>query len=98
MLHKQYYVYVLTNKYKNVFYVGITSDIQGRMWEHKTKTYCGFSAKYNLNRLVYYEIFEDVDEAIRREKRLKKWPRDWKKKIVSEFNSTWKDLYNDINY
>ncbi len=97
-MHNQHYVYMLTNKYKNVFYVGITNDIYGRIWEHKTKTFKGFSSKYNIDRLVYYEIFEDVDEAITKEKKIKRWNREWKVDMINDFNPTWKDLYNDIKY
>ena len=88
MLHKIYFVYILTNKYKNVFYTGVTSNLQIRTWQHKTKYFDGFSNEYNLDRLVYYEIFEDINYAIKREKRLKKWYKEWKIDIINKFNPT----------
>lgn len=96
VLTKQFYVYILTNERKNIFYVGITSNLPKRVWEHKLKLVDGFTKKYNVCILVYYEIFEDAELAIKREKRLKRWNRDWKKEAITKFNAEWKDLYEDI--
>ena len=90
------YIYIITNKKDGVLYVGVTSDLIKRMWEHKEKAVSGFSQKYNLNMLVYYEIFGDINYAIKREKRLKKYKRIQKIDLISKFNPEWKDLYNSI--
>ena len=78
------------------FYVGMTSDLPRRVWEHKNEVADGFTKKYGIKALVYYEIFDDPEKAIKREKRLKKWPRAWKMKVIEEMNPEWKDLYEDI--
>ncbi len=96
MQEKQYYVYILTKKRNSTFYTGVTSDLGKRVWEHKNEVADGFTRKYGIKTLVYYEIFNDPENAIRREKRLKKWPRAWKNKIINEMNPYWKDLYEDI--
>ena len=74
----QYYVYILTNKNNNVLYIGLTNDLERRVFEHKNKLVKGFTKKYNLNKLIYYEITEDIRSAIEKEKQLKNWHRDWK--------------------
>ncbi len=78
MQEKQFYVYILTNKPFGVFYVGVTSDLISRIYEHKTKPVAGFTKRYNLDKLVYYEIAETAETAILREKKIKRWPREWK--------------------
>ncbi len=93
---KKYYVYILAKTHNSTFYVGITSDLPKRIWEHKNEVADGFTKKYGIKTLVYFEIFDDPENAIRREKRLKKWPRAWKIKIIEETNPDWKDLYEDI--
>jgi putative endonuclease len=93
---KKYYVYIITNELNTVLYIGVTSDIVKRIYEHKNKLVDGFSIKYNLSKLVYYEIFDDVGEAILREKKLKNWHKDWKANLIKELNPDWQDLYNDI--
>ncbi|HOO82115.1 MAG TPA: GIY-YIG nuclease family protein [Alphaproteobacteria bacterium] len=93
---KQYYVYILSKARNSTFYVGITSDLPRRIWEHKNEVADGFTKKYGIKTLVYYEVHDDPETAIRREKRLKKWPREWKMKIIEEMNPDWKDLYEDI--
>lgn len=90
------YVYIIANKKRGTLYVGVTSDLIRRVWEHKTKIVPSFSAKYNLTKLVYYEQFEDISEAICREKKLKKWLRNWKIELIENFNPEWKDLYDEI--
>ena len=89
---KQYYVYILTNKTNKVLYIGVTNDLVRRVFEHKNKLVEGFTEKYNLTKLVYYDITGDVESAIKREKQLKNWHRDWKIKLITEFNAEWKDL------
>ena len=92
MRDRQYYVYILTNKANKVFYIGVTNNLERRIFEHKNKMVEGFTAKYNLTKLVYYEATSDVESAITREKQLKNWHRDWKINLVNESNPEWKDL------
>ena len=92
----QYYVYIITNQYNTVLYIGVTNNLVKRIYEHKQKLVDGFSKKYNLNKLVYFEITEDVNSAISREKQLKNYSRDKKDGLISTNNPDWKDLYNDI--
>ena len=94
--NKQYYVYILTNKSNKVLYIGITNNLSRRMYEHRSKLIEGFSKKYNVNKLVYFEITNDVESAITREKQLKDWHRDWKTKQISHFNPNWKDLSEEF--
>lgn len=91
------YVYILTNKPDGTLYIGVTSNIQKRIWEHKSKATEGFSKKYNLDKLVYFEVFDDIENAIHREKRLKKYTREAKIKLIEEQNKEWNDLYEEIN-
>jgi putative endonuclease len=89
---KQYYIYILTNKSNKVIYIGVTNDLERRMFEHKNKLVEGFTKRYNLMKLVYYEVTEDVESAITREKQLKNWHRDWKINLINQFNPEWEDL------
>ena len=91
-MNNQYYVYILTNYNETTFYIGVTNDIQRRVFEHKNKLIDGFSSKYNLNKLVYFEITEDIEVAIKREKQLKNWHRDWKLNLIKENNPNFNDL------
>lgn len=93
---KHYYVYIITNKYNDVFYVGVTNDLVRRIYEHKNKVIDGFSKKYNLVKLVYFEVYDDVNGAIAGEKRLKNWHRDWKLNLIVSTNGGLRDLYEDI--
>jgi putative endonuclease len=87
-------VYMLTNAHNTVLYIGVTSDLFKRIPEHINKTYpSSFSSKYNCNKLVYYETFGRVEEAIAREKQLKKWNRAWKEELIAKMNPEWKDLF-----
>jgi len=88
---RRYYTYILSNQRKTVLYVGVTNNIMRRVLEHKTKRNKGFTNKYNCDRLVYYEEFEYVLDAIAREKRLKKYSRQWKEDLVNEKNPEWRD-------
>ena len=90
------FVYILTNKYNTVFYTGVTSNLPKRVWEHKEKVVDGFAEKYNATKLVYYEAIDNIESAILREKQLKKWKRDWKIKLIKDFNPTFEDLYEKI--
>jgi len=90
---KTYFVYILTNKRFTVLYTGVTSDLEQRVYEHKTKFYPdSFTAKYQCDRLIYYEEFSDVEEAIKREKQLKKYKRTFKANLINQMNAEWKDL------
>jgi putative endonuclease len=89
-------VYILTNKPLGTLYIGVTSNLPQRIWQHKTKITKGFTEKYNLNKIVWYEAHEDIVSAIQREKALKAWKRDWKIRIIEEMNPLWRDLYVDF--
>ncbi len=91
-----YYVYIITNKYNTTLYVGVTNNLVRRIYEHKNKLIDGFSAKYNLNKLIYYEHTNDIESAISREKQIKNYSRAKKEQLIGKFNSTKKDLYFDI--
>jgi putative endonuclease len=86
----------MTNKPNGTLYIGVTSDLIKRVYEHKNNLQDGFSKKYNIKKLVYYEVFDDINEAIKREKQLKKWNRDWKVDLIESVNREWKDLYDEI--
>ena len=85
---KQFYVYIITNKYRTTFYVGITNDLNRRSTEHNESKGSVFTSKFNLTDVVYYEIFSDVNQAISREKQLKSWKKEWKLKLIKEINPT----------
>ena len=90
------YIYIMTNKPNGVLYIGVTSDLVKRVYEHKNQLCDGFSKKYNTKNLVYYEAYDEVTEAIKREKQLKKWNRAWKIELIEGVNKEWIDLYNSI--
>ena len=91
----QYYLYILSNKYNGTLYIGITNNLERRMFEHKNQLVDGFTKKYRLNRLVYFETFQYITNAIRREKNMKKWKRQWKINLIEEENQNWRDLSKD---
>ena len=91
-----YYVYLLASRRHGTLYLGVTNDIVRRTYEHKSKLVPGFSAKYGVDRLVWYETHADVNEAIGREKEIKKWRRDWKIALIEADNPDWRDLYDGI--
>ena len=93
---RTYFVYLLTNKNNRVMYVGVTNDLKRRVYEHKTKAVKGFTKKYNVNKLVYYEQTNDVLTALAREKEIKKWRREKKNALVIQLNPRWNDLINAI--
>ncbi|WP_353684680.1 GIY-YIG nuclease family protein [Thermodesulfovibrio sp. 3907-1M] len=96
LMPEQYYVYIMTNKYNTVLYTGVTNNLIKRVYEHKNKLVKGFTSKYNITKLVYYEIARDVNEAIKREKQIKSWSRDKKESLIESINPQWKDLYEEI--
>jgi putative endonuclease len=91
---KNYCVYILTNKNNTVLYVGITNNLTRRIWEHKSKLIEGFTKKYNVDKLIYFESFDSPDDAIKREKQLKAGSRQKKVYLINKFNPEWNDLYN----
>ncbi len=93
---KYYYVYILASKPRGTLYIGMTNDLVRRVYEHKEGLVEGFTKKYKVHALVYYQQCEDIESVIQREKQLKAWHREWKIKLIEETNPTWKDLYNTI--
>ncbi|MFC1521757.1 GIY-YIG nuclease family protein [Elusimicrobiota bacterium] len=96
MTEKQYCVYILTNSGNNVFYTGITSSLTKRIWEHRSKIVKGFTNKYNVSKLVYYEIFDNPTSAIEREKQIKAGSRKKKIRLIEAKNPSWQDLWDSI--
>jgi len=96
MTDRTYYVYLLTNWNNKVIYVGITNDLERRIYEHKEKLVKGFTEKYNVNKLVYYEQTPDINAALNREKEIKKWRREKKNRLVVNTNPLWRDLSEDF--
>jgi putative endonuclease len=96
-MSKQYYVYIMTNETNTVTYTGVTNDLVRRIYEHKKKLVQGFTSKYNINKLVYFETGEDVYGALTREKQIKSWPRKSKVKLIDSMNPDWRDLFLDIS-
>jgi putative endonuclease len=94
---KLYYVYMLANRRNGTLYVGVTNNIARRIWEHKNKVAEGFTKKHDICLLVWFETFNDINEAIVREKQLKGWNRAWKIRLIEEHNSGWNDLSERLN-
>jgi putative endonuclease len=92
-----HYVYLLASRKHGTLYLGVTNDIVRRVYEHRTKVAHGFTARYDVDKLVWFEIYEDAVTAITREKELKKWWRDWKIRLIEEQNPAWGDLYPGIS-
>jgi putative endonuclease len=92
-----YWVYILASRRNGTLYIGVTNDLSRRVFEHKSKLVSGFTKRYGVDTLVWYEVHGDIDEAIAREKSLKRWRRDWKLKLIENMNPGWKDLYFDLN-
>jgi len=90
------YIYIITNTNNKVLYIGVTNNLVRRIYEHKHKMVKGFSNTYNLNKLVYYEQYSNIIQAIEREKQLKKWNRSWKEDLINKQNPSWNDLYDEI--
>jgi len=95
-MSKQYYVYILTNHTRSALYVGVTNDLKRRVYEHKNHLGGSFSRKYHINQLVYFEVFEDIYEAIKREKAIKGGSRARKLALIDDMNPEWVDLYDQI--
>lgn len=93
---KYYFVYILASQRNGTLYIGVTSDLIKRVWQHKFGITKGFTLKYKVDKLVYYEFTPDVTAAIQREKRLKAWKRSWKLKLIEEMNPEWNDLYEQL--
>ena len=91
-----YFVYIMSNSYKNVIYVGFTNNLKRRVWEHKNGVHDGFTKKYNVNELVYYEHYTNVWSAIKREKAIKGWRRERKNELINAKNAEWKDLSQEL--
>ena len=90
---KQPAVYIMASRLNGTLYIGVTSDLLGRCWQHRNHLVEGFTRRYGIDLLVYYEIHEDMESAILREKQLKKWKRNWKIELIESFNPRWIDLY-----
>ena len=90
-----YYVYILANNSKTL-YIGVTNNLKRRVYEHKEKLINGFTTKYNINKLVYYEVYEDISNAISREKQIKSGSRQKKINLINNINKEWKDLYEEL--
>ena len=93
---KSFYVYIMASRQNGTLYAGSTSDLIKRVWEHKNNLIPGFTAKYNVHILVYYEVHETYVEVARREKRFKNWCRQWKLNLIEDLNPEWRDLYEEI--
>ena len=98
MVERSFYVYMLTNKPFGTLYIGVTNDLMRRIYDHRTGIGSSFTRKYKLNKLVYYELFDDPANAIQREKTLKRWPREWKLSAINNFNPDWSDLFETLNH
>ena len=94
-MDKTYAVYIMTNYLETSLYIGVTSNLQKRVWEHKNEVVEGFTKKYNVDKLVYYELTDSIESAINREKQLKRWHRQWKINLIKEMNPEFKDLSLD---
>ena len=93
---RSYYVYILASRIGGTLYIGVTNDLVRRIGEHRLELAKGFTKKYGVHKLVYFEQFDDIENAISREKRLKKWNRAWKVRLIEELNPNWDDLYPGI--
>ena len=91
-----FHVYLLASRPRGTLYVGVTSDLAKRVWQHKTKAAPGFTAQYRVDRLVWFEAHDEAEPAIRREKQIKEWQRAWKIRLIEERNPDWVDLYPGI--
>jgi len=96
LMQKQPCVYILASKRNGTLYIGVTSNLIQRVWQHKNNQVAGFTQKYNVHTLVYYELHEVMESAILREKQMKKWRRDWKIKLIEKSNPQWDDLWLTI--
>ena len=95
-MDKYFCVYILASQKNGSLYIGVTSELVKRIWQHKNKLVEGFTKRYKIDRLVYYEMHTNAVSAIQREKQIKKWNRQWKLRLIEETNPTWRDLYEDV--
>ncbi len=95
-MKKQSFIYIITNKNNTTLYTGVTTDIIKRIWEHKQKMAPGFTKKYNIDKLVYYEVFDNIEQAIEREKQIKAGSRQKKLELIESINKDYNDLYDEI--
>lgn len=95
-MDKEFYIYIMTNQWNTTLYTGVTGDLKRRIFEHKEKLTKGFTRKYNINKLVYYEVFDDIENAIRREKQIKGSSRKKKFELIESLNKEWQDLYDEV--
>jgi len=95
-MRRYYFVYILASKRNGTLYTGVTSNLAGRVWEHREKIFEGFTSKYGVTLLVYYEMHEDPSSAIKREKQVKRWRRAWKLELIEKDNPGWNDLYDNL--
>ena len=94
---RKFYVYILASRPGGALYVGVTSNLVRRVYEHRNKMIAGHTKSYRIDRLVYFEIYDTAYQAIQREKNIKHWPRVWKTRLIAKENDTWRDLYDDIS-
>jgi len=95
-LEKRGYVYIMASKRNGTLYIGVTSDLPGRVWQHREGTFDGFTKQYGCKMLVWFAAFDRVEDAIRREKQMKEWKRAWKLRAIEETNPGWNDLFESI--
>ena len=91
-------VYLLANRYRGAIYTGVTSDLMARIHQHREETFRGFTAEFQVKRLVWFERHDDIEVAIRREKTIKRWPRQWKFNVIEEHNPDWRDLAEELGF
>ena len=96
-MEKTFYVYILASRRNGTLYIGVTSNLVQRVWQHKNKVIAGFTAKYGIERLVYFEQHHTAEGALQRERQLKKWNRAWKLRLIKNCNPQWLDLYSAIS-
>ena len=96
-MDKQFYVYILASKRNGTLYTGMSSNLTQRVWQHKNNSVEGFTDKYNVKKLVYYEVYENAESAITRGRQIKKWRRKWKLRLIEEQNPNWEELCNSIS-
>ena len=97
-MQKVYHAYIMASRRNGTIYTGVTGELMRRAWEHKHNLYEGFTSKYSVHMLVWYEAFDYIHDAIQREKNIKKWPRQWKLNLIEEMNPDWRDLYDELNH
>jgi putative endonuclease len=95
-MEKRGYVYIMASGRNGTLYICVTSDLPGRVWQHKEGTFGGFTDKYGCKMLVWYAIFAEIEDAIRREKQMKEWKRAWKLRVIEEMNPDWNDMFESI--